>query len=217
MTIALGHIVCFGDSLTAGFQSPTAGNPQGIETPYGHVLQELAGSAVRVSVSGICGELTGEMAMRFRAAVLNHQPTYVVILGGTNDLGWNAAPADIMRNLLKMYELAAAAGIKPVPVTVPSIRVGEDLCSEEGRQWFAEHLDRRRQLNGLILRYAESKRLAAFDLFSATAEPETQQLAARYSNDGLHLTTAGYRLFAERLYQEVFAVAPGIGCDERKS
>jgi len=196
--IASSHIVCFGDSLTAGFQSPTADNPHGIETPYGRFLQELTGPAVRVSVSGICGELTGEMTKRFRLAVLAHQPTHVVILGGTNDLGWNALPEDIMRNLLKMYELAAAAGIEPVPVTVPSIRVGDDL-------------DRRHQLNTLILRYAESKRLVAFDLFAATAEPETQQLAARYSNDGLHLTTAGYRLFAERLYQEVFAAAPASG------
>jgi len=162
---------------------------------------------MRVSVSGICGELTGEMAVRFRSAVLISHPMYVVILGGTNDLGWNAAPEDIMRNLLKMYELAIAAGIKPVPMTVPSIRVGEDLHSKEGRQWFAEHLGRRHQLNELILRYVESKRLAAFDLFAATLEPETQQLAARYSNDGLHLTTAGYRLIAERLYQEVFAAA----------
>jgi lysophospholipase L1-like esterase len=116
-----------------------------------------------------------------------------------------------MRNLLKMYELAAAAGITPVPVTIPSIRVGDDLHSEEGRRWFAEHLDRRHQLNGLILRYAESKRLAAFDLFAATIEPETQQLAARYSNDGLHLTTAGYRLVAEGLYRHVFAATPTTG------
>lgn len=199
--------MCFGDSLTAGFQSPTADNPQSIETPYGRFLQELTGPSVRVSVSGICGELTGEMAMRFRSAVLIHQPTHVVILGGTNDLGWNAAPADIMRNLLKMYELAAATGIQPVPVTVPSVRVGDDLRSEEGRRWFAEHLNRRRQLNGLILRYAESKRLAAFDLFAATVEPDTQQLAALYSNDGLHLTTAGYRLLSELLYDQVFAKA----------
>jgi len=209
--IASTHIVCFGDSLTAGFQSPTADNPHGIETPYGRFLQELTGPAVRVSVSGICGELTGEMTKRFRLAVLAHQPTHVVILGGTNDLGWNALPEDIMRNLLKMYELAAAAGIEPVPVTVPSIRVGDDLRSEEGCRWFAAHLDRRHQLKTLILRYAESKRLVAFDLFAATAEPETQQLAARYSNDGLHLTTAGYRLVAERLYQEVFAAAPASG------
>jgi acyl-CoA thioesterase I len=113
-----------------------------------------------------------------------------------------------MRNLLKMYELAAAAGIKPVPVTVPSIRVGDDLRGEEARRWFAEHLDRRCQLNELILRYAESKRLAAFDLFAATTEPETRQLAAEYSNDGLHLTTAGYRLIAERLYRDVFTAGP---------
>jgi lysophospholipase L1-like esterase len=203
--IALGHIICFGDSLTAGFQAPTPDNPQGVLTPYGSFLQELTGPAVRVSVSGICGELTAEMAMRFRSAVLAHQPTHVVILGGTNDLGWNAVPADIMRNLLKMYELAAAAGIKPVPVTVPSIRLGDDLRSEEGRRWFTEHLDRRRLLNGLIAQYAESKRLALFDLFAATIEPESQQLAARYSNDGLHLSTSGYRLFADRLYHEVFA------------
>ena len=203
--ITLSHIVCFGDSLTAGFQSPTAENPQGIETPYGQFLQELTGPAVCVSVSGVCGELTAEMTMRFRSDVLAHQPTHVVILGGTNDLGWNAVPADIMRNLLKMYELALAAGITPVPVTIPSIRVGDDLHSDEGRQWFAGHLDRRRHLNELILRYAESKRLVAFDLFAATVEPETQQLAAQYSNDGLHLTTAGYRLIAKRLYQEVFA------------
>lgn len=203
--IALSHIMCFGDSLTAGFQSPTADNPQGDEMPYGRFLQELVGPAVHVSVSGVCGELTGEMAMRFRSAVLAYRPTYVVILGGTNDLGWNAAPSDIMRNLLKMYEQASAAGIKPVPVTVPSIRVGDDHSDAEGRRWFADHLDRRHQLNRLILRYAESKGLAACDLFSATAEPETQQLAARYSNDGLHLTTAGYRLMAERLYRDVFS------------
>ena len=109
-----------------------------------------------------------------------------------------------------MYELAVAARIKPVLVTVPSIRLGDDLRSEEGHRWFAEHLERRRELNGFILRYAESKRLSAFDLFTATVEPETQQLAARYSNDGLHLTTAGYRLIAERLYQEIFvAVSAG--------
>jgi lysophospholipase L1-like esterase len=203
--LTMSHIVCFGDSLTAGFQTPTEDNPQGAETPYGSYLQELIGPAVRVSVSGICGELTGEMAMRFGSAVLAQQPTHVVILGGTNDLGWNAQTAEIMGNLCKMYELAAASGIKPVPVTVPSVRVGDALRSEEGRHWFAEHLNRRQQLNELILRYAESKRLAAFDLFSATVEPKTQQLAAQFSNDGLHLSTAGYRLFADRLYQEVFA------------
>ena len=41
---------------------------------------------MRVSVSGVCGELTAEMVMRFRSAVLAHHPTHVVILGGTGSL-----------------------------------------------------------------------------------------------------------------------------------
>jgi lysophospholipase L1-like esterase len=204
------RIVCFGDSLTAGFQSPTPEDPLGRETPYGRFLQEWLGPTIEVQVSGICGELTGEMVMRFRQDVLEHQPTHVVLLGGTNDLGWNARPDDIMRNLLKMYELARAATIVPVPVTVPSVRVEVRGGGPDAQAWLAQHLERRRVLNGLIGDYAVSKQLAWVDLFTATADPETQQLAAPYSNDGLHLTTAGYRLLARLLYDAVFTAAvPG--------
>src|SRR5919199_1487125 len=98
----LSLIICFGVSLTAGYQSPTPGQPFVRETPYGGFLQELLGSRAQVAVSGICGELTGEMVLRFRRDVLQHAPGYVVILGGTNDLGRSARPEEIMRNLLKM-------------------------------------------------------------------------------------------------------------------
>ena len=198
-------IICFGDSLTAGFQSPTPKHPGGVETPYGRFLQEWLGQSIEVRVSGICGELTGEMAMRFRRDVLQHRPQHVVLLGGTNDLGWNARPDDIMRNLIKMYELARASEIIPVPVTVPSVRVDVNGAEPDAEAWLHEHVERRLVLNGLIREYAVSKRLSWVDLFTATADPETRQLAAPYSNDGLHLTTAGYRLLARLLYDEVFA------------
>lgn len=152
---------------------------------------------MEVRVSGVCGELTGEMVARFRRDVLNHQPNYVPILGGTNDLGWNASPPAIMGNLITMYERTLANGAVPIPVTVPSIRVEDPAGSREGQEWVAEHLARRSQLNRLIRDYADSKQLSYVDLFMATAEPESRQLAAIYSNDGIHLTTAGYRLFAE--------------------
>jgi len=201
------QIICFGDSLTAGYQTPTREHPTGRETPYGELLQNWLGDAVRVRVSGICGELTSEMAMRFRRDVLTQRPRYVVILGGTNDLGWNARPPDIMRNLLKMYELSQAERVIPVPVTVPSIRIQSDGSGPDAEAWIEGHLERRRQLNELIVRYADSKRLVSIDLFSATAEPETGHLAAQYSNDGLHLTTAGYRRLAELLFDQVFEAA----------
>ena len=41
----------------------------GRETPYGHYLQEWLGTSTEVQVRGVCGELTGEMAMRFRRDV----------------------------------------------------------------------------------------------------------------------------------------------------
>jgi acyl-CoA thioesterase I len=200
-------IICFGDSLTAGFQSPTADHPVVQETPYGHFLQEWLGPSIEVRISGICGELTGEMAMRFRRDVVTHRPGYVVMLGGTNDLGWNAQPAGIMRNLIKMYELARASHIIPIPVTVPSVRVDVAVTGPDARSWIEQHLERRFLLNGLIRDYAFSKALDWIDLFTATVEPGTRQLAAPYSNDGLHLTTAGYRLLARLLYDQVFAKA----------
>lgn len=192
-------VVCFGDSLTAGFQSPTLEYPTGQETPYGRYLQDCLGGSVRVRTSGVCGELTGEMVKRFRRDVLDHKPGYVSILGGTNDLGWNGAPADIMRNLVTLYEETFANGGVPIPVTVPSIRVEDGQDSREGQEWVAGHLARRGQLNRLIREYAAAQHIACVDLFRATADPDTNQLAARYSNDGLHLTTAGYRLFAEQV------------------
>ncbi|HEX8751721.1 MAG TPA: GDSL-type esterase/lipase family protein, partial [Nitrospira sp.] len=196
-------IICFGDSLTAGFQSPTPINSTGQNTPYGQFLQERLGSSVEIKVNGICGELTGEMAMRFRRDVLQHQPSHVVILGGTNDLGWNAEPADIMKNLVKMYELARASHITPIPVTVPSIRLDVANGGPDAETFVGQHLRRRAELNGLIRDYASSKGIEWIDLFTETAEPDTLLLAAQYSNDGLHLTTAGYRLLATLLYKQV--------------
>ena len=166
-------ILCFGDSLTAGYQTPSPAHPSGQDSPYGYVLQEYLGVRGRVEVSGICGETTGEMVLRFRRAVLERHPQMVIILGGTNDLGWNADPAEIMRNLIKMYESARASSIVPVPVTVPSIRVDLGGENPDAAAWLAEP----------------------------------------YSNDGLHLTSSGYRLFGRLVYEELFATDPAVSGD----
>jgi len=188
-------IICFGDSLTAGFQSPTAECPDCLETPYGRFLAERLRDRARVQISGVCGELTAEMVERFERDVVRHRPAWVVILGGTNDLGWNLQPAEILRNLTAMYERAAVAGIRVAAVTVPSIR------------GFDDHIPRRHELNALIADSCARGNLPCVDFFTATAEPGTHRLAAPYSNDGLHLTTAGYDLLARLLYEQVFKIS----------
>ncbi|HET6370459.1 MAG TPA: GDSL-type esterase/lipase family protein [Nitrospiria bacterium] len=185
-------IVAFGDSLTTGYQSVTPANPKGEATPYGRFLQELLGNAAKIAVRGINGEMTGEMLLRLERDVVELRPDYAVILGGANDLGWGVPPDEIAQNLVAMYKRLQGRGIRPVAVTVPSIRGFDTL------------IPHRRTLNELIVNYCRMEFQPFIDLFATTAEPGTLRLAVRYSNDGLHLTTEGYRLIAEKLYKEVF-------------
>lgn len=190
-----------------GYQSPTPEWPDIRETPYGAFLQERLGATATIVVSGVCGELTSDMVRRFDRDVLARKPASVVILGGTNDLGCMAQPEDIMRNLVMMYDAALKAEAQPVAVTVPSIRIAGDIGDGEGRAWLDGHIQRRRELNGMIQRYCCEQALPCVDLFAATQEPDSGLLAASYSNDGLHLTTDGYRRLASLLYADVFSRA----------
>jgi len=207
-------IICFGDSLTVGYQSPTADVPEYRETPYGDFLQNQLGKTTCVVISGLCGELTAEMVERFTCDVVDRSPRYVVILGGTNDLGWNLPPSDIFHNLALMYNQAQAEGITPIAVTVPSLRPLElmDSAGSSERQlantpeWhmIRAHIDRRLELNRRMLDYCASKRMAYVDLFSETAEPDSKLLALPFSNDGLHLSTRGYERLADLLWNQIF-------------
>lgn len=186
-------IIAFGDSLTAGAQSPSPDNRFGEPTPYGPMLEKLSGGVLSVGVSGISGEMTREMLARFDRDVLSIKPDAVIILGGTNDLGWDISPKRVFENLSRMYAVSLAAGIRPVAVTIPSIR------------GFDEAIPQRLVLNKLIAEEAGRKNFPCVDLFSATAEEGIQRLAELYSNDGLHLTTLGYRRLAELLFETVFS------------
>ena len=207
-------IICFGDSLTVGYQSPTDENPEYRETPYGDYLQHFLGQNHWVVTSGLNGELTTGMVNRFRRDVLERSPRFVIILGGTNDLGWNLTPSVIFKNLATMYDQAQAESITPIAVTVPSFRPipcpdvskATELKLSNNVEWqmICSHIERRLELNGRIQEYCVSKKFPCVDLFSATAEADSNLLALSFSNDGLHLSTAGYKLLADLLWNEVF-------------
>ena len=67
-------IVCFGDSLTLGYQSPTRRAPLVENIPYGTYMQEWLGERGLVLVRGVCGETSQDMRFRFKEDVLNHRP-----------------------------------------------------------------------------------------------------------------------------------------------
>ena len=186
------RIVALGDSLTAGFQSPSSDNPEGESTPYGHFLQELLGESIEILTKGVNGELTFDMSMRLEYDVISLKPEYVIILGGTNDLGMGIEPIEAFEQLKEMYERVKSSNIQPISVTIPSIRRFDGLIPP------------RKILNGFIQDYCQSHQQPCVDLFMATAEPDSLRLAEIYSNDGLHLSTLGYQKIAELLYHNVF-------------
>jgi len=205
-------IVCFGDSLTLGYQSPTLRAPFVENIPYGTYVQEWLGERGRVLVHGVCGETTRDMRLRFQEDVLDHRPQIAIILGGTNDLGLDISLTTLMENLGFFYEQAQVHGIVPVAVTVPSLRddAGQDEVFEKTqslRLGITPAVERaialRVVLNQSIKDLSRERDIPVVDWFAETCEVGTQALASEYSNDGLHLNTTGYRKLAELVWKQV--------------
>lgn len=182
-------IVALGDSLTVGENEfelsdsdEVASYPKYLETLAEQHLSNLRSDLeVNVLNRGICGDLTSGMLERFSKDVVDEKADYVIILGGTNDVGWGFDPAKIAHNLTTMYDAAQNEGIVAVACSIPSI-LG-----------FDELIPPRITLNRMIRTEAEERRLTFVDFFTATADPCTNRLLEDYSVDGLHLNTKGYR------------------------
>jgi len=193
---SLVRVVALGDSLTAGFQSfGLFGNTE-TSTPYtdfllGHVRRDFASSvSVEIINKGVIGELSEQMLARFDLDVIRLSPKVVIILGGSNDLGWGIAPQEVFSNLREMYELSLRNEIVPIACTVPSI-LGFDAA-----------IPLRITLNKLIQERCRKSEIRCVDLFTATADLATGRLDSRYSADGLHLNTEGYRKMGDTVYEE---------------
>jgi len=154
------------------------------------LLQDRGKTDFRVEFHnrGVVGELTSDMLNRFQKDVVDLHPDYAIILGGSNDLGWDISPQSILKNLVEMYEEAVKHKIEPIACTVPSI-----LGFDAG-------MPLRIELNGLIEGYCLMHGLICVDLFTATCDPRTKRLKEEFSNDGLHLNRRGYEAVAEVIF-----------------
>lgn len=197
----LVRIVALGDSLTAGYMSPATDLEWPPYQPYTRFLEEMILDAtakkrksIRLQIinKGLNGDLTEGMLNRFDRDVLQLSPSQVIVLGGTNDIGWGIPVTSIYSNLEEMYDKAIRYGILLIACAVPSILGYDSLIPPRVR------------LNRMIRSYCEAKGAKYVDLFSATADPETKRLSPKYANDGLHLSAEGYRKVAETVFKEAF-------------
>jgi lysophospholipase L1-like esterase len=191
-------IVALGDSLTEGFQMGLDFSLPIQSTPYTDHLRNLAQehldklmAEVNLGIvnEGVCGDCTSDMLMRLQRDVLTRQPDYVIVLGGTNDVGLGISPAQVFSNLKTIYDVVEDNGISPLACTIPSI-LG-----------FDENIPLRLQLNDMIRGEAERRTMPLIDFFEVTSDPENGRLLEKYSSDGLHLNAEGYRRMGELVFE----------------
>jgi len=189
-------IVALGDSLTVGENEFSDSDEFASYPRYLEILAEQHLSSLQLDLEvnvlnkGICGDLTSGMLERFSKDVVDEKPDYVIILGGTNDIGWSFDRAMITHNLTTMYDAARNESIVPIACSVPSI-LG-----------FDELIPPRLGINRMIRTEAEKRSLTFVDFFRATADPMTNRLLEDYSADGLHLNTKGYREMGRYIFDK---------------
>lgn len=193
--------VAIGNSLTVGFLS----SPYLTNQPYSNFLKEISNDylkqlrikdnfEIKIINRGINGDLTSNMLSRFQRDVIELKPNYVIILGGTNDMGWRLPIFEIFCNLKKMFKMALDNKIEPIVCTVPSI-----LGWDEG-------IPPRLKLNQFLQHFCRENKILTVDLFTKTCDIETKRLRSNYSIDGLHLNALGYQMIAETIFEDAIKI-----------
>lgn len=138
---------------------------------------------------GISGQTTSQMLPRFQQDVIDLKPTKVVILAGINDIAENTgfiSIEEILENCITMIELALKHKIKVV------------LCSVLPANTFSWRpdlypADKVIKLNQIIQKYALQKDIPFVDYYSEMVDTN-KGLNKRYSEDGVHPNTEGYKV-----------------------
>jgi len=168
-------IVAIGDSITYGF-------------PYTPAQSWLNQAAELLQIpyvnSGENGDTTDGMLIRFRRDVIRHQPTHVVIMGGTNDAYYGAEPGRVLANIREMVELAWQHGIIPVVgLPIPCNDVYESMLLSSYRDGMRS--------------YAAANNLTVIDFCTPMTADGGKTIKDGYHVDGVHPNRVGYKVMTE--------------------
>jgi lysophospholipase L1-like esterase len=143
---------------------------------------------------GISGQTTAQFLSRFRQDVIELRPRVAVIGGGINDMAGKTGDYDAafsFGNFCSMAELAAANGITPILTSILPANV------IPWRPDFAWEPAQVAAMNECIKAYAAEKGYVYVDYYREMVD-DRQGLITEYTNDGVHVTPAGYAVM-ERL------------------
>jgi acetyl esterase/lipase/lysophospholipase L1-like esterase len=168
------RVVFMGNSITEGWKNIDPGYFAG--RPYIN--------------SGISGQTTPQMLVRFREDVIDLKPAVVVILAGINDIAQNTGPIpveDTFGNIQSMAQLAHASHIK---VVLSSVMPAATISWRPSIYPVQKIID----LNKMIKAYAAQMGFGYIDYYDAMVVGDNKALNPQYTHEGLHPNLAGYKV-----------------------
>lgn len=139
---------------------------------------------------GFGGSQAADSARHVQTLVIKHRPAVVVFYAGDNDLAFGKSPTQVSADVESF--------VKPIAAALPETRVLYLAIKPSLARW--KLIDQQREANRLIAemlaRYPKAQWVdVASPLFGADGQPKAEYFVA----DGLHLSPAGYKVWAEVL------------------
>ncbi len=196
-------LVILGDSITDGRGTTTNGNDRWPDALAERLKANTATARVGVLNQGIGGNAIlnaglGPTAMaRFEADVLKQSGVrYVIVFEGVNDIGDNAAAADITAAYQQFVTKARSAGLRIYGATILPFK---------GHSYYSQAHETARIAVNTWIRTAGNFD-AVIDLDAAVRSPQAMDtLLSNYdSGDHLHLNPTGYKQLASAVDLQLF-------------
>lgn len=139
---------------------------------------------------GFGGSQAADSARHVQTLVIKHRPAAVVFYAGDNDLAFGKSPTQVCADVESF--------VKPVAAALPESRILYLAIKPSLSRW--KLIDQQRETNRLIgemlARYPKAQWVdAATPLLGADGLPQAGYFVA----DGLHLSPAGYKIWADVL------------------
>ncbi|RLD20687.1 MAG: hypothetical protein DRI69_05745 [Bacteroidetes bacterium] len=164
-------IVCHGDSLTEGYDID-------LTVRWTDLLQQQFVDAQIIN-SGISGDTTAGMLARFKPMVIDHEPTHVIIMGGTNDVAQRIPFDLIISNIHAMTRQARHFGITSIIGLPTPVFVQEDMSYNVELSLMQEFALQMIKYNARLKQFAEADDWTVID-FGKSMHMDA------FLNDGVH-------------------------------
>ena len=194
------RVLCLGDSLTEGYTFQKSGEFHPYSINLQRLFDEHSGvGKVVVETAGVSGEVVvPSMTQRLDKLLKEAKQPYdwVIILGGTNDLGMGRKGEELLPHIIGLHERAKVSGSRTLALAIPQYLYELNPENEAYKN------EKARVNEGLKVYSENSNKTTLFvDLWNGlpfgSLCSEERDL---YWVDGLHMTPKGYDKMASIIF-----------------